>query len=77
VVTALLDHVRPALADAGDESWVADGVAAILRRGTGADLQRRIHRDTGGDLGAVVRTAVAVTTGDPGPVTRAVPSPTG
>lgn len=72
VVGALLDHVRPALAD--DEHRVADGVAAILRRGTGADLQRRVHRETGGDLGAVVRTAVAVTAGeDPAP--RAAPGP--
>jgi carboxylate-amine ligase len=63
-VADLLEHVRPALADAGDEQRVTDGVEAILRRGTGADLQRRIHRDTG-DLSAVVRAAVAVTLGDP------------
>jgi hypothetical protein len=25
---------------------VADGVAAMLDRGTGADLQRRVHADT-------------------------------
>jgi len=74
VVTALLEHVRPALADAGDEQRVADGMAAILRRGTGADLQRRIHRETGGDLGAVVRTAVAVTAGKD-PAARAAGSP--
>jgi carboxylate-amine ligase len=65
VLAALLDHVRPALADAGDEQRVADGLEALLRRGTGADLQRRVHRETGGDLGAVVRAAVAVTTGHP------------
>ena len=64
VVTALLDHVRPALAEAGDEQRVAAGVAALLRRGTGADLQRRVHAETG-DLGAVVRAAVAITAGDP------------
>ena len=74
VVTALLEHVRPALADAGDEQRVADGMAAILRRGTGADLQRRIHRETGGDLAAVVRTAVAVTAGKD-PAARAAGSP--
>src|SRR4051794_534312 len=50
VVGALLEHVRPALTDAGDETRVSDGLAAILGRGTGADLQRRIHRETGGDL---------------------------
>jgi carboxylate-amine ligase len=77
VVVALLEHVRPALADAGDEQRVADGVAAILRRGTGADLQRRIHAENGGDLAAVVRTAVAVTAGEPDPAGRAAPSPAG
>jgi carboxylate-amine ligase len=62
VVAALLDQVRAALADAGDEHRVADGLATLLRRGTGADLQRRVHRETG-DLAAVVRAAVEVTTG--------------
>jgi carboxylate-amine ligase len=71
VVSALLEHVRPALSDAGDEQRVADGLAAILRRGTGADLQRRVHRETGGDLGAVVRAAVEVTTAEPGAAARA------
>ncbi len=60
VVTALLEHVRPALAAAGDEQRVAAGVAAVLRRGTGADLQRRVHAGTG-DLTAVVRAAVEAT----------------
>jgi glutamate---cysteine ligase / carboxylate-amine ligase len=65
VVGALLEHVRPALRDAGDERRVADGVAALLRRGTGADLQRRVHARTG-DLRAVARAAVAVTAGEEG-----------
>ncbi|SFK72082.1 carboxylate-amine ligase [Geodermatophilus ruber] len=60
VVAALLEHVRPALAEAGDAQRVEAGIAAVLARGTGADLQRRIHRETG-DLGAVVRAAVEVT----------------
>jgi carboxylate-amine ligase len=60
VLHALLDHVRPALADAGDERHVADGVAALLDRGTGADFQRHVHEETG-DLGAVVRAAVEAT----------------
>src|SRR5690242_12786866 len=47
VVGALLEHVRPALADAGDEARVSDGVAELLRRGTGADLQRQVHEQTG------------------------------
>jgi glutamate---cysteine ligase / carboxylate-amine ligase len=62
VLGDLLEHVGPALADAGDEGRVADGVAALLRHGTGADLQRRVLRETG-DLRAVVRAAVAVTAG--------------
>lgn len=62
VLTDLLDHVRPALADAGDEGRVSDGIAALLSRGTGADLQRRVHQETG-DLTAVVRAAVAATAG--------------
>lgn len=60
VVADMVEHVRPALADAGDEVRVRDGLAALLRRGTGADLQRRVHRDTG-DLTAVVRAAVEAT----------------
>jgi carboxylate-amine ligase len=63
VLAALLDHVRPALADAGDERRVADGLAAVVRRGTGAEIQRRVHRATG-DLAAVVRAAVALTAGE-------------
>jgi carboxylate-amine ligase len=62
VLTDLIGHVRPALADAGDERRVTDGVARILERGTGADLQRRVHRETG-DLTAVVRAAASITTG--------------
>ncbi|TFV65744.1 YbdK family carboxylate-amine ligase [Blastococcus sp. CT_GayMR20] len=62
VLGDLLEHVRPALADAGDDQRVSEGIAAILRRGTGADLQRRIHAATGGDLTAVVRSAVEITT---------------
>jgi carboxylate-amine ligase len=60
VLPALLDHVRPALVDAGDEERVADGVATLLRRGTGAELQRRVYRETG-DLAAVLRAAVDIT----------------
>ncbi|PRY47541.1 carboxylate-amine ligase [Geodermatophilus tzadiensis] len=66
VVGALLEHAGPALADAGDGARVADGVAAVLARGTGADLQRRVFGDSG-DLAAVVRAAVGLTaTGSPG-----------
>ncbi|SEO85682.1 carboxylate-amine ligase [Trujillonella endophytica] len=61
VVAALLEHVRPALAEAGDEERVSAGVATILSRGTGAQEQRRVHVGTG-DLTAVVRAAIEVTT---------------
>ncbi|MGY1690542.1 glutamate--cysteine ligase [Geodermatophilus sp. SYSU D01105] len=60
VLRALVDHVRPALAAAGDLGRVEAGVATLLSRGTGADLQRRVYRETG-DLTAVVRAAVEVT----------------
>ncbi len=62
VVGALLAHVRPALADAGDLATVQRGVAEVLRRGTGADLQRAVFAETG-DPTAVVRRAVAATQG--------------
>ncbi len=52
VLDALVAHVREALDDAGDLDLVRDGVARVLRDGTGADHQRRIGRH--GDLGAVV-----------------------
>src|SRR3954470_14453719 len=76
VLGALLDHVRPALAAAGDEERVTEGLGALLRRGTGADLQRRVHQETG-DLTAVVRAAVAVTAGRPESAARAAHSATG
>jgi carboxylate-amine ligase len=60
VVGALLGHLAPALEATGDRQRVADGVAAVLARGTGADLQRRVQRETG-DLTAVVRAAVDLT----------------
>jgi carboxylate-amine ligase len=63
VLAELLEHVRPALTEAGDLERVTEGVQDMLRRGTGADLQRRVLQDTG-DLSAVVRTAVAVTAGE-------------
>lgn len=63
VLGALLDHVGPALSESGDHARLSDGVAALLRNGTGADLQRRVLRETG-DLTAVVRAAVAATAGE-------------
>jgi glutamate---cysteine ligase / carboxylate-amine ligase len=62
VLDALVDTVGEALRDAGDEQRVTAGVAAILRRGTGAEEQRAVHRRTG-DPAAVVRAAVDRTAG--------------
>ena len=76
VLGDLLDHVRPALAEAGDEQRVHDGVRALLDRGTGADLQRSVLASTG-DLGAVVAAAVAITSGQDETVARAAVRPTG
>jgi carboxylate-amine ligase len=76
VLAALLEHIHPALAEAGDLDRVTDGVTELLRRGTGADLQRRILQETG-DLRAVVRTAVAVTGGEPDETAQAAPGPGG
>jgi carboxylate-amine ligase len=76
VLAALVEHVRPALAETGDQQRVDDGVAALLRRGTGAQLQRRVLRETG-DPRAVVRAAVAVTNGEQGDAGHLPPSPTG
>jgi glutamate---cysteine ligase / carboxylate-amine ligase len=76
VLHALVDHVRPALTDAGDEKRVDAGIATLLRRGTGADLQRRVHEETG-DLTAVVRAAVAATAGCEEDATQATPGTTG
>jgi glutamate---cysteine ligase / carboxylate-amine ligase len=76
VVAALLNHVRPVLAEAGDEQRVTDGLGTLVRRGTGADFQRRVHRESG-DLAAVVRAAVAVTAGRPDDAAQAAHRPTG
>jgi carboxylate-amine ligase len=47
VVAGLLDHVRPALADAGDEELVADLFEQLVARGNGAVRQRAVHEATG------------------------------
>lgn len=73
VLGTLLEHIHPALTEAGDLERVTEGVGELLRRGTGADLQRHVHQETG-DLAAVVRAAVAVTAGEGDPVSQASPS---
>lgn len=47
LVEALLDHVDEALNAAGDAQRVRNGVAAILRSGTGSERQRAAARDGG------------------------------
>jgi carboxylate-amine ligase len=61
VVNALMDYVRPALAEAGDDGVADRLLRQLLDRGTGAQRQRAVFARTG-DLAAVVRDAVAVTT---------------
>ncbi|MFD5329622.1 glutamate--cysteine ligase [Streptomyces sp. NPDC127092] len=57
VLEALLDHVGPALDAAGDRDLAERGVAQLLARGTGADLQRAAHD---GDPGLALVVADAV-----------------
>ncbi len=60
VVTALTDHCRDALADAGDAGAVAELLAALLARGNGASFQREEYRRSG-RLPEVISRAVDVT----------------
>lgn len=60
-VTGRAGAVRITLDDGADLDAVQRLLAAVLRRGTGADRQRAVH-DRTGDLGAVVRDAVAAAT---------------
>lgn len=62
-VAALVDHVRPALDDAGDSDTVGRLLMALQARGTGSRRQLRTMADTG--RGAdVVMDAVGVTNAD-------------
>lgn len=61
VVRALVDHVRPVLAEYGDLEIVEELVATVLSRGNGAIAQRRIYR-TSRELTDVVAHAVDLTT---------------
>lgn len=63
VVGALVDHIRPALDDAGDADRVSRGVERLLDAGTGAVRQRRAVAD--GGLGALLR-LIAATPGAAG-----------
>jgi glutamate---cysteine ligase / carboxylate-amine ligase len=57
VVEQVLEHAAGALRDSGDEDLVTRSWRDLRRRGTGADVQRRIWHASG-DLSAVVRKAV-------------------
>jgi carboxylate-amine ligase len=56
VLDALVEHVAPALEEAGDLLTVRGLLKAVLERGTGAQRQREVLNRTG-DLAAVVRDA--------------------
>jgi carboxylate-amine ligase len=60
VIRQLTDHVRDALADAGDEDTVADLLGAVLTRGNGTAFQRSVYARSG-HLEDVVASAVAAT----------------
>jgi glutamate---cysteine ligase / carboxylate-amine ligase len=60
VLGELLEHVRPALTDAGDFAIVAGLLDDVLDRGNGARVQRQAYRRNGQALD-VVREAIART----------------
>jgi glutamate---cysteine ligase / carboxylate-amine ligase len=47
VVAALVDHIRPAARDLGDEDTLLAGLERVQRRGTGAVWQRRAYGKSG------------------------------
>jgi carboxylate-amine ligase len=67
VLDTLVDHVRPALEDAGDLDEVAGRLAEVRRRGSGARRQREVHARTG-SLQEVVADLAAGTVGGVGGV---------
>lgn len=52
VLDALVEHVRPALTDAGDLDRVGDGLRLVLAR-SGASQQRAAYERTGDMVGVV------------------------
>jgi glutamate---cysteine ligase / carboxylate-amine ligase len=56
VLAALVEHVSPALEEAGDLTSVRELLATVLGRGNGSSRQRAVFERTG-DLGAVTRDA--------------------
>jgi carboxylate-amine ligase len=62
VIGDLLEYVRPALVETGDEHLVEAGIAAVLARGNGAVRQRAVFARTG-SLPDVVADLARVTSG--------------
>jgi carboxylate-amine ligase len=60
VVGRLVEHVRPALEEAGDQDTVQALLGSIVARGTGARRQRTVYQHTQ-DLAAVVTDAMSGT----------------
>jgi carboxylate-amine ligase len=71
VLAALVEHVRPALDQAGDTELVTAGIATLLAGGTGAERQRAVLRREG-SLGSVVDAAVEWTNAAAAPTQPAV-----
>jgi carboxylate-amine ligase len=59
VASALLEHVRDALDQAGDTRTVTELLTAVLARGTGSTFQRNAYRD--GDLSQMIDSAATET----------------
>lgn len=57
VLWELVDHLTPALTDAGDLEVARQLLSTVLARGTGARIQREVHRRSG-EWAEVVRDAV-------------------
>ncbi|MCU1517178.1 MAG: YbdK family carboxylate-amine ligase [Pseudarthrobacter sp.] len=64
VLTAVFDHVRDALEEAGDTDYVVDSLERILGQGTGSTRQREVLA-RGGGLAHVVSKATGLTHEDP------------
>ena len=63
LVDRMVDELTPALRRTGDEGLVRAGLDHLLRRGTGAELQRADLAASGGLLAAVVERAAQRTAG--------------
>ncbi|MFJ2027135.1 glutamate--cysteine ligase [Streptomyces sp. NPDC087897] len=64
VLRALMEHVRDALDDSGDLEAAEKALAAVDRRGNGAQIQREILARTG-SLRETVAECVRITAGEP------------